>query len=140
MTILNKLKHFRPVGILFAILTLLFLGSTHWLNKWGVDREVLMAGNIILLLVSLVSFLIAMQGLNNKNPHAFVRAIYGSIMIKFFICIVAALIYIVSFKKEINKPALFICMGLYLVYTFVEVSVLTKSLKKKSDAKEGSPN
>ena len=51
MTILNKLKLFRPVGILFAMLTLLFLGSTSWLNRWGVDREVLMAGNIILLFV-----------------------------------------------------------------------------------------
>jgi Ca2+/Na+ antiporter len=56
------------------------------------------------------------------------------IMIKLFICLIAALIYIFLFRKNLNRPALFTCMGLYLVYTFIEVSVLTKMLKQKKNA------
>jgi len=47
---------------------------------------------------------------------------------------VAAFAYIMMEKKNVNKPALIICMGLYLVYTFVEVSSLQKLLKQKKNA------
>jgi hypothetical protein len=47
---------------------------------------------------------------------------------------IAAFIYIQMAKKEVNKPALFACMGLYLVYTFIEISTLTKMLKQKKNA------
>jgi len=138
MTIQNKLKLFRPVIIFFILLSALFLAASSLLEKWNVDRDVLILGNLVLFIVSFVSFLIALRGLNAENPHAFVRLVYGSIMFKLFICVVVALIYIMSFRKEINKPALFTCMALYLVYTFIEVSVLTKYLKKRSHAKERS--
>ena len=52
-------------------------------------------------------------------------------MIKLFLCIIVALIYIAIYQKQLNKPALFTCMGLYLVYTFMEVSILMKMLKRK---------
>ena len=48
------------------------------------------------------------------------------------ICLIAAFIYISINKSHLNKPALFISMGLYLVYTFVEVSVLMKLLRGNS--------
>lgn len=83
--------------------------------------------------ITFLSFLMSEKGLQNKNPHAFVRAIYSSILLKFFICIIAAFIYISTNKQNINKPALFTCMGLYLVYTFVEVGVLTRMLKKRKN-------
>ena len=132
----NKLTSFRPVILLFIFLNAVFLGSTSLLSKWDVDKEVLIIGNLVLFLASILSFLVALRGLNAENPHAFVRSVYSSIFLKFFICIIAALIYIMAFRKELNKPALFICMGLYLVYTFFEISVLTKSLKKKSNAQK----
>ena len=37
-------------------------------------------------------------------------------------------------KKEVNKPGLFFCMGLYIVYTFIEVSGLMKVNKQKTNA------
>jgi hypothetical protein len=138
MTIQNKLKLFLPVIILFLLLNVLFFAGTILFEKWNVDRNVLIFGNLILFVVSFISFLISMRGLDTVNPHAFVRSVYGSIMLKLFVCIIAAFIYIMSFKKEVNKPALLICMAFYLIYTFTEVSVLTKYLKKRSNAKERS--
>lgn len=133
----NKLASFRPVILLFIFLNAVFLAGTSLLSKWGVDKEVLIIGNLVLFFSSVLSFLVALRGLNAENPHAFVRSVYSSIFLKFFICIIAALIYIMTFRKEINKPALFICMGLYLVYTFIEITSLTKSLKRKSNAQKG---
>ena len=82
-------------------------------------------------MITFFSFLIAVKGLQHKNVNVFMRSVMGSIMVKMFIAIIAAGIYIAIYKKGLNKPALFICMGLYLVYTFLEVSVLTRILRRK---------
>ena len=104
------------------------------LLRWNADQDVLIIGNAILFAVTLISFFMARRGIENSNPHAFVRSVMGSIMIKLFICVIAAGIYIAIYKKGLNKPALFICMGLYLVYTFMEVGVLMKMLKERKNA------
>jgi len=124
---------FLPVMLFFILLNGLFIAGKSWFDQWGVDRNVLIAGNTILFVITLVSFFVATKGLNHPNPHAFVRSIYGSIMIKLFLCIIAAFIYIASYRDKLNKPALFICMGLYLVYTFLEVSGLMKLLKQRTN-------
>jgi hypothetical protein len=95
------------------------------------DNDVLILGNLFLFAITVVSFFIAKKGLNDKNPHAFMRSINGSIMVKMFLTIIAAGIYIAIYKKGLNKGGLFICMGLYLVYTFLEVSILTRMLRQK---------
>ena len=130
----SKLKAFRPVILLFLVLNLFFITGKNILQRWGVDNEVLIVGNLVLFVSSFFSYLISLNGLKTANAHAFVRSVYGSFIIKFIFCILAALIYIMSMKKNINKPALFTCMALYLVYSFFEVSVLTKLLKQKKNA------
>ena len=130
----NTRRSFLPIGILFVLVGLIVITGKGLLNKWGVDLTVLVIGNLVLFLATSVSFAISYKGLKSANPHAFVRSVYGSVMIKFFVFAIAAFIYIQSAKAAVNKPALFVCMGLYLVYTFLEVSVLTKLLRKKADA------
>jgi hypothetical protein len=124
-------KAFLPIVLLFVVLNGFFLAGKGMLQRWGADQNVLIIGNLLLAVITLISFAVSAKGLHNKNPHAFVRSAYGGIMIKLFICIIAAVIYIATFKKDLNKPALFTLMGLYLVYTFIEVSQLTKLLKNQ---------
>jgi len=123
-----------PIIIFFILLSTLFLTGKNFLERGGFDQGVLITGNLVLFAATLVSFLFAKRGLRSENPQAFVRSVYMSIMIKLFISVAAALIYIFLFRKNLNRPALFTCMGLYLVYTFMEVSVLTKMLKEKKNA------
>lgn len=130
----TNLKPFRPVFILFVILSAFFVVSKNLLDKWGVDRDVLIIGNLLLIIVTLVSYLVLCKGLNASNPNSFVRAMYGSFILKFFVIALSAFIYILVAKKDVNKPALIACMFLYLLYTFLEVSVLTKLLKQKKNA------
>lgn len=124
----------RPMLIFFVMLNAFFLAGRSWLDRKGVDTDVAIIGNLLLFLVSLASFLMTRRSLRSANPNSFVRAIYGSFMIKFFVCAIAAFAYIMTVKKTVNKPALFVCLGLYVVYTFIEVSSLTKLLKQKKNA------
>jgi hypothetical protein len=124
-------KSLLPVVFLFVILNALFIGLRSQWEEWGVDNQVLIIGNVFLFVITLISFLISRKGLHHKNPHVFTRSVMGSIMVKMFLSIIAAFIYISIYKKNLNKPALFICMGLYLVYTFLEVSSLTRLLRNK---------
>lgn len=130
----NKLKAFMPVVILFVIINGFLVVGKNMLQRWGIDQDVVAVGNMMLFVITLISFLLAQRGLNNSNPHVFIRAVYMSVMLKLFACIIAAFVYISVYKSNLNKPALFICMGLYLVYTFLEVATLTKMLKQKKNA------
>ncbi len=56
-------------------------------------------------------------------------------MVKLFACAGAAFIYILLSEKNLNKPALFASMFLYLVYTFVELSVIMKRSNAKKNVK-----
>ncbi|HVG13837.1 MAG TPA: hypothetical protein VM935_02715 [Chitinophagaceae bacterium] len=134
----NKRPAFLPILLLFIIMNALFITGKSFLQRIGADQEVLLYGNLFIGLISLVSFLISQKGIRNPNAHGFIRGMYGGIMLKLFACIILAFVYIASVGKQVNKPALFICMGLYLVYSFVEVSLLTKLLKVKPDAQERS--
>jgi FtsH-binding integral membrane protein len=103
------------------------------LDRWEADRDLLLIGNLILFIITFISFFLGKKGLKSSNPHAFVRSVYTSMMLKLFACAIAAFIYIASNRDNVNKPALFMLMGFYLVYTFIEVSILTKMLRQKSN-------
>lgn len=128
-----KMRAFTPVVLLFIVLNGLFTAGSSMLERIGADQAVLIAGNLLLFVITLFSFLMAKRGLNDPNPNRFLRSVYSSILVKLFACMFAALAYIAINKSNLNKPALFTVMGLYLVYTFLEVSVLMKMLKQSKN-------
>ena len=131
MILRSKVREFVPVVLLFVVINSVAISlRTRW-TGWNVSQDLLVYGNLFLFAVTFFSFLIARRGLQSSNPHAFVRSVYGSILFKLFLCLIAAFIYIAIYKKGLNKPAFFACMGLYLVYTFLEVSILTRLLRHR---------
>ena len=130
----QSLRNFLPAIILFLVLNSGFLSMMKKLQGWGFDYPVLVFGNIIVFAISFVSYLMAVKGLTTKNNHAFFRWVYGSVMIKLFLLAGVAFVYIMMNKEGVNKPALFFCMGLYILYTFIEVSALMKVNKQKTNA------
>jgi hypothetical protein len=126
----NRRKPFITIIVLFVALNAFFIVGKSMLTRWGADQNILIIGNSVLFVITLISAWMAVRNLNSTNPHAFVRGVFGSITIKLFLCMIAALVYIATYKKDLNKPALFTLMGLYLLYTFLEVGSLTKLLKK----------
>ncbi|MBL7747496.1 MAG: hypothetical protein JNM19_08740 [Chitinophagaceae bacterium] len=133
---MNKslLQSLRPLLIIFVFINAFCLTGKAWLAKNGINQEVLLAGNLLLFGVSFAAFFITHRAVRSENPQAFVRAMYGSFMIKFFVVAIVAFIYIMVVKKNVNKPALIACAGLYIVYTFIETKALVKLLKQKKNA------
>jgi hypothetical protein len=130
----KRFKGVFPLVIFFVVLNAFFISGRNMLNRWNADQDILIYGNLVLFIVTLISFMVLYRGMKNPNPNVFVRSVFGSFMIKFFICAIAAFIYISQNKKNINKPALFICMGLFLLYLFMEVGIFMKLLKQEKNA------
>jgi len=130
----QSLRSFFPAIMIFLVLNSAFLAMTKKLESWGFEYTVLVFGNVLVFGISFLSYWMAVRGLTTKNNHAFFRWVYGSVMVKLFLLAGVAFIYIMMNKKEVNKPALFFCMGLYVIYTFIEVSALMKVNKQKTNA------
>jgi hypothetical protein len=130
----NSLAPIRPMILVFILLNAFFIAGKNMLARWGIDQEVVIVGNLVLFIVSFSSFLLSRRAMKADNPNVFVRTMYTNFMLKLFVCVVTAFVYFKLAKPNINKPGLFVCMGLYIVYTVIEVSSLTKLLRKKKNA------
>lgn len=128
----STLRPFFPITIIFVIAGTLFLVTRPVAAHWRVDNDVLTVGNLVLYLATALSFFFYYKAIRNNKVYIFLRMIYGGMFLKMLICLAAAFIYISSVGKAVNKPALFICMFLYLVYSFAEIVVLMKLSKKKN--------
>jgi hypothetical protein len=124
------IKSFRPILLIFIITNALFLSARSMFDKWSVDTDVMIIGNLVLFLATAVSFYLYTRSMHTKNAHAILRTMYGSIMSKMIICLVAAFIYISVAGKSVNKGGIFGCMFLYLLYSFIEVAILMKLSKQ----------
>ncbi len=127
-------KSFVPVVLVFIILNGLIFFAQSFLDNPGFDRDFLLWSNLFLFLISLGGFLIQRKGLQSANHHAFVRGVYASMLFKMFVCMIAVLIYVFLFRSKINKLGIFTTMGMYVIYTVVEVSTLMKTSRKKKNA------
>ena len=140
MTAISKRKT-RPyfsIILLFLGFSALFLLGREGLTRINTDADVLIIGNSILFVATLLSFFLYNRSLRNNQPHKFLRYIYSGMFLKMLICLIAAFIYIASFQKNVNKAAIFGCMFLYFLYTFVEVSILLRLSKDQKNAQTGS--
>jgi uncharacterized membrane protein len=116
--------------VVFIVLSLFFVLARPLLAERGFDFRVLLGGNILLFGVTAISFFLYTKALRNKNPHAFVRSMYGSLLVKMFVCLAATLVYAWGAGRAVNRNAIFGCFGLYLLYTWIEVRILMQLSKK----------
>ena len=130
----SMFKTLMPVFIIFVIVSLICLFLPQPLTAWSIDANVLLAGNIILLIATLISFMFYRKSLSNNHAPFFMRMIYSAMFTKMMICMASAFVYIVTYKKNVSKGAIFACMFLYFVYTFVELTVVLKLSKEKKNA------
>ena len=118
-----------PLLIVFLIVNGLLLGFRQRMDALGVDTSILMVGNLILFVIFLITFLMHARSAEGTSTQAFLRSVYGGMLLKLFGGAIAAFIYIYLFREKVNKPALFGCMFLYMLYTFIELRVVLKKSK-----------
>lgn len=129
------IKSSIPLVTVFFITAALIFIFRQFLELHGFDLQVLNGGNLFVFLVTAVSMYMLTKGLHAPNTNAFLRNAYGGILVKLFASAGAAFIYILVAGKNLNKPALFASMFLYLVYTFAELSVVIKQSNAKKNVK-----
>jgi hypothetical protein len=122
-------RAFLPILAVFLVSSGLIIAGAAVLKQWNADSRVLLGGNELFFGLTAISFFLHIKSLRTPNPHVFVRTIYGGLIIKMMVCMVAALLY-GWLTKSVNKNAILGCFILYVVYTFLEVRVLMKFLKK----------
>ena len=124
-------RFFIRLFALFGIINgLLFIFKQQLLDQ-GMHANVLLTGNVIMAFISLVSYIMGRQGLASSNHNAFVRAIYGSMLIKFFLCIVGIVAYVLIYKPNVSKLTVFSLLFIYLIYTVFETLSLFRLTRLK---------
>lgn len=128
----NNRKQVLPLIFLFIFLNAIFLAFRIFLEKKGIDSDVIIAANALLFLSNFITLLIYHKALKNSNPNVFVRSMMAGLLIKLFIIAGAFVTYIVLSDKNINKPAIFISIFLYFIYLAAEVTIVLKMNKQKN--------
>src|SRR5271168_2593534 len=119
-----------PIVSVFFIITLVVVFGRSLLIGWGVDYRVLLGGNALLFLVTFISYSLYIRALQNDNMHVFLRLMYGSLLVKLFVCMIAAFVYAYLAGKAVNRNGVLGCFILYILYTFMEVRILMRRTKK----------
>lgn len=129
-------KSIFPLVIVFLSTAVLILVFRNSLTAAGFDWQVLSGGNLFIYLVTVVSMHLLNKGLQAPNTPTFLHNAYSGIMLKMFACALAVFIYVFIAGKSFNKASLFACMGLYIVYTYLEFSGIMKQHKERKNAQD----
>lgn len=127
----QQLSLFYPLFLLFLVFSAIFFGAKAWWDANGFSEVVLLAGNFYVFFISVISLYFHIKGVLHKQPQAFLRNVYGAIMIKMFLSVGVVLVYALAAGNNLNKPGIFACMALYFIYTFVELRMVFRLLKQQ---------
>ena len=121
-------KYFTLVIIaIFLILSAVFYSLKIYAPEFRFN--VLMAGNVIMATLSIITYYIVKRTMNDK-PEAFVRGVYGATFLKLMVCMASILLYAMLHRNDLHKPSLFVLFGIYAAYTIVEAWLLSRLARK----------
>ncbi|MEP7239057.1 MAG: hypothetical protein ABI685_14355 [Ferruginibacter sp.] len=125
-------KPVLPLFITFLVLTVLCFAGCFFFAEKGINYAVVMGGNCLFFLISLFVFRMQYVAMQNSNPNVFIRSVMGGMIIKVFACVIAVVAYYFISGTAFNKPAVYLCMVIYIVYLVVEVRTIMKLNKTKN--------
>jgi len=122
-------RSFLPILLVFIFSSLFIWFARPMLAGWNTDYRVMLVGNGLLFGVTGISYWLYTKALQNANVHAFLRMMYGSLLIKMLVCLIATAIYAYMAGRGVNRNGVIGCFVLYILYTFFEVKILMQSSK-----------
>jgi hypothetical protein len=132
---LERRKIFLPLVLVFVVVNLLALLMGSVFKTWNIDPWLFAGANCLLFLISIYNAVQHLKVMSQSNPHAMVRGVMGSTVLKLFVLGTAAFIYLYNTGEHRNVNGLFLSMGLYILYTWLDVRI---ALKGKPIKKDGS--
>lgn len=117
--------------ILSALFLILFGAISFWCNHHpDFDMIALQLSNLLLALLSVLSFFMLKKNLKAERPQAFVNGVYGSTLMRLMICMGTIFLYLYANKGHIHQATIFLMMGMYILYTAFETISLSKISKQ----------
>jgi hypothetical protein len=126
------LKKAVPFLFLFMFVNTLAIVFGKTLDAKKIDHTVIIAANIILFIIALITLALHTKSVKSSNPNMFTNSVMGATMLKLIIAGGCVLAYVTIAGKNRSTMAVIISMVLYLVYTFMEVMIALQLNKKKN--------
>ena len=119
--------------ILLVIITAVLVGIEYFMSsKDGLfTRSVVQIGTLILAIIAFLSFYFTEKSITHENPNKFVRGVMLATIIKLFLCIIGVGILLVTLRKDLHKPDLFLLMFVYMIYLTVEAVIMSSLSRVK---------
>lgn len=116
--ILNK--KFLPVTALFVLMNTIGLYCLYFFPIKGIKLSFILVVNLMLFVLALFNFW-RIQKMDLSKPNQMVQSVMMGTLVKMMIFAIAALIYSRQNLGPVGLITLFISMGIYLMYTFLEI-------------------
>lgn len=116
--ILNK--KFLPVTALFVLMNTIGLFCIYFFPIKGIKLSFILVVNLMLFVLALFNFW-RIQKMDLSKPNQMVQSVMMGTLVKMMIFAIAALIYSRQNLGPVGLITLFISMGIYLMYTFLEI-------------------
>lgn len=122
-------KALLPLLLFFIAVNGLLIVFQQRLASAGLDTSVMLVANLILFGIFFISLWLHLRSMANSSTHVFMRNMYSGMLLKLFGGALAAFVYMYLNRNNVNKPALFGAMALYVVYTIIELRSVLKQSK-----------
>jgi len=131
-----KLNHtYLPLIFIFVSVNALCVIFNDKLDSNGINHLVVQGANLLLFLLMFVSAYLHLKALHNSNPHAFLRSVLSATVLKLFVIAGATFIYLFAAGEGRSVYAVLVGMGLYIIYTVVELRGLFRMNKQNNNVK-----
>jgi hypothetical protein len=113
-------KKIMPILALFMLLNAIGFYCMYFTSLVGVKFPFILVVNLMLFILSFLS-LIRLQKMDITKPNQMVQSVMMGTLVKMMVFAIAALIYSKQQKAPVGMTTLLISMGIYLVYTYLEI-------------------
>jgi hypothetical protein len=122
----NQAALLGPLIVLFVLVLAICGLFGDSLKAKQIDPWVVASANILLFLICGYSIYSQSKSVQHQNPHAMVRGVMGSVVLKLFVLGTAAFVYLYNAGESAGINGIFVSMGLYILYTWLEVKIAMK--------------
>ncbi len=126
----RKLNNYHVIGLFVFVLGLTML----WQEKLAVYKiswVVVEGANAVLFVLTFLNIYFQQKNINNPNQAAVIRGVMAGTFLKLMGLAAAAIIYLVAAGANRSVNAVFVGMGLYIIYTWLEVKISLQMKPKK---------
>lgn len=120
-----------PIFFVFVVAGAFALAFRGILVNYAINWRVLEGANLLLFVLTIGNIYFQKKNINNPNQAAVIRGVMAGTFLKLMGLAAAALIYLVAAGAGRSVNAVFAGMGLYIVYTWLEVRISLQMKPKK---------